>query len=1835
MIGMRIARAKTGRRKIVMFNGAYHGVFDGVLGVSNGEQIEPLSPGTPAGMVEDIVLLDYDSPTALEIIENMANELAAVLVEPVQSRRPDLQPQTFLRRLRSITRANGTALIFDEMVNGFRAAPGGAQQHFGIKADIALYGKAIGGGLPVGVIAGKAAFLDYIDGGNWQFGDDSHPSGDVVVFGGTFCRHPFAMETVAAVAQYMLNEGPALQSRVNALAAQLADELNLWFQDEEVPLRIARFGSQFKFDSFGPWSALANSIELDLFFMLLVDAGIYVWERRTCCLSVAHTAEDIYAVIRAVKEAVNTLRAGGFPFRLKHGAPVIFREVTSVQKRIFAAMQHSDGQAPYHMPAAWLISGELDLEKLEICLGEIIKRHECLRSGFHLAGGRLLRKITDEPLFFIEEITPSGRNAQQIAADFIRPFNLEQPPLLRLGAAKMADGKHLLVFDSLHIVVDGIALAVVTQELNALYNGSELPPSGAPYSLYEDSMREFEAGPDCAEQLACWRETLAEPPPPVAFPRRGAAVEKAANTAHVREIIPPETMAQIRKTAAVCGATPYMLLLAVYAVLLRSLSGLTETVIGVATAGRTDERFESTVGMFVNTLPLRLNPAMEQPFKEFVAAVRNVCANAFKNQDVPYEVIARATGDTVGTMFTYETADDRSLALAGLAIEELTVPIPGSMFDFSLDAIERIGALHLDFEFDTSAVPEACAHIWARCFTSLIAQICADPQTPAGKLCFLPSATNVEPFITQGLKKDYGNMQSVLEMLDRATAGNPSAIAVIDEKSSITYAELDAQSRRIAKLLIDKYAIGPDTLVAIHSPVSGAVVAVILGILRAGGAFLPLEHDAPPARTTAILEEAGCVLLVTGDSLSADNGCSVSLSIATLLHESTKTASGGITPDKASLAYVIYTSGSTGTPKGCEITHAALLNYIAWTNDNYFSGNECGNFCLTSPLAFDMSLMTLFVPLSRGKTLRIPPAAANPAEALALALNPATETDTLNLTPSHVRIIAELGIRQTNCRIAVVGGEPLSEVDVTTLQKINPDIQVFNEYGPTETTVGCTSTQVTIGSVLSIGTPIYNTAARIVDRELRTLPPGAWGELCISGQGLARGYRNRRELSRKCFVKADDGATLIYRTGDLARILPNGEIELGGRIDEQIKIGGHRIEPGEIESVIKTCPDVENAAVVFDGILSAFFSGGGKGESIRKQLAGLLPAYMLPHNIMHIDKIPVLSSGKTDRKTLLAMAHKAHNDEPAAGDQEPVSPALALLREITGNPRMQPNDNFFAAGGSSLDAVSVVARCREELEINVELRDFFTKPTAETINRSATTRRARNGLVHCASSTTIEQTAGQQQIWLASQKSASAYNMTETFILEGRLDPEKLENAFRKLVQRHEILRTTFREDFCKIADSPGSEARPTEEDNGSCRPPLCGRRASQKPGNSEPLGRLLQEVQPYSPDSLHFTRIELPGSSAENEQAVKTRADEEARFEFDLSRGPLMRITLFSCGNHRSYCLLNIHHIITDGWSAALMLDEVSRLYRNDRKLTASPPWQYRDFSAWHADYLNGPHAAADLDYWKNVLSAPSPRILLPGAKAVEQTSHKPHARPAASVALELNAGLTAQLDTFARQNGATLFMALSAGLAALLHQRTSLRDITLGTPTAGRVLPELELMPGYFLNTLPLRITFNGAENFKDLLHCSAKTAAEAFARQLYPFDRLAEQFDHSRNGGKNPLFDIMLILQNTTAYGFDLPEIQSRRFYTPRSNEAKFDIMIELEHTAGCLTGLIEYDASLYDTETIETFAADYSKTLQTAAAEPATPLNELFPLLADEDENTRSSFLQSLNDVSEDF
>ncbi len=1803
---LRLARTVSGRLKVAIFAGAYHGNSEVVLGVADADGVYPLAPGITQGMVNDLLVLNYGMPEALSTIRAHAGELAAVLVEPVQSRRPDLQPREFLHQLRALTQELGVALIFDEMITGFRIHPGGAQAHFGIHADLVVYGKIAGGGLPIGIVAGQARYLDGIDGGWWQYGDDSGPSVQTTFFGGTFCKHPLTMASARAALQHLRDQGPALQQQVNLRMERLANTLDSFFAEVGIPMRVVYFGSQFRFESYGQYSSVLKPLELDLFFYLLMEKGVYTWERRICFLSTAHTDADVELIVVAVRESVQQMLAAGFWEGGKPLTPAAAFPMSSAQQRMYLLSQLEGGELSCHLSGAWLVEGQLDVARLKACGQHVVERHESLRTGFELHEDQLIQRVHAEAAF--ELTRRSGREGQEaeLLSAFIRPFALHQPPLVRAEVVELGPARQLLLMDTHHIALDGTSLNVLFQELMALYQGAELPPAGVQYREYVRWQQGFLQSPDCAAQQSHWLAKLGGELPrlelPLDFHRPKQTIFAGASHAarHPAE--------GIRELSRRLQASPYMVLLSAYGVLLHKLSGQDDLIVGTVTSGRHHGEFSRLLGMTANTLPLWLQPKGTVRFAEYLNQVKQVCLEAYARADYPFELLVEKLGvardmgrqPLFDTLFTYEQADARVLRLGGLAISPCAPNKKACQFDLNLDIVEQEGILCLNFEYRTELFAPQTIARFARYFAEILDALVADPQQTLAEVEMLPAEER------HRLLAEFNDTcvdfpaASVLELFAAQVARCPEAVAVISPEGELSYAELNRKANRLAHFLRDQYGVDREMLVGLHLEPSAWVPVALLGVLKAGGAYVPLDPAYPVERLRYMAADSGCRLVLADGKVPAlEDFDVVEISRAT----SRRSADLQSTGAPEDLAYLLYTSGSTGKPKGCAISTGSLANYVQWADRHYFGERPIGNFALHTPLSFDLTVTSIFCPLTRGQSLRVFASGLGPDEVLRQVFDPQTEVDAVKITPSHLLLARELGLQLTNVQVAILGGEAVLPEHVEFLHQLNPRMEVYNEYGPTEATVGCAACRLEPGGRrILIGKPIANTRIAILNRDGGLAPIGVVGELYIGGAGLARGYHGNPVLNAERFV-TDPRCTSsrLYRSGDRGRWLPDGSVEYLGRADEQVKVRGYRIELGEVEQCLLGCPGVREAAVALrqlsgEAVLVAYVVAGENLDldAVRRHLAEYLPSHMIPAHLTLLPALPLSANGKLDRRALPApsipVARAAAPQPPSLVEAE----VLEIWHEVLNRGGIGVHDDFFSLGGHSLKAVQVVNRIRQRLGVDLGLSALFNAPTVAGLAKALVGRNKRSAgpVPRLPDQQDHELSHAQKRLWIIDQVrgASQAYNIAGALLLEGELVVAALEGAIALVVERHESLRTTFALVY----------GTPRQRVGGAWAPVL--------------------------------TRTDL---STEPDPDTTARAwiQQAAQEPFDLAQGPLVRAELLCLAADRHVLFFNAHHIIFDGWSMAVMFRELEAVYRAQLRAEPSPlpdlGLQCRDWAAWQ-NQAGGEEARA---YWQTRLAGELPVLNLP----TDQPRPPVQGGRGATSLIILEPATTAALQEQCRAQRVTLFIALLGAVKSWLWNWSGQDELIVGTPVAGRTHPELEQQIGCYINMLPLRSALRPTDSLAEMLAQLRQGVTEAFEHQEYPFDRLVEDLGLPRDESRHPVFGAMLILHNTDQGLLGLDGLRVSKFADCRTG-CKLDLNVEFleDHDQGTLEILVEYDEALFTAQTMARRAAELRQVLEILATAPAQTLAGLREqLLGAEGRQEQREFDQSLQKLSGDF
>jgi amino acid adenylation domain-containing protein len=1330
MAAMRIARTVTGRDKIVIFNGDYHGQFDEVLvkGVQRAgaaPRSMPVAPGIPASAVENMIVLDYGSAQSLQWIRDNAADLAAVIVEPVQSRHPNLQPFEFLRELRRITEASGTAFVMDEVVTGFRVHAGGIQAIAGIRADLATYGKVVGGGLPVGILAGKAQFMDALDGGQWQYGDASYPEVGVTFFAGTFVRHPLVLSATWAVLNHLKEQGPALQETLSGRTAALVERLRQLFAAKGVATQIESYASWFYFNFYNE-HPLAT-----LFFYHLRARGIHIQDGFPCFLTTAHSDADIDAIYDAFAASLAALQAVGILAPQPVAAATAQRDVplTENQLEIWLAAQLSDAAScAFNESVSLRMQGRLNASALQTALNQIVARHDALRATFSATGEAMhiaaptrleypVTDLSDRPAAEAEKIY-----AELLAGDARTPFDLVQGPTFRCHLVKLGADSFALILTAHHIICDGWSINVIVSELAELYSGlcRDVPAVLAPAMAFSDYARAQAARSDAelAKTESYWLQEFREPPAPLALPtdRPRPDIKTFAGASHCRRI-DAKLYQAVKKAGARQGSTLFVTLLAAFQALTGRLAGQQEVVVGVPTAGQSLLEDQILVGHCVNFLPIRGSWTRETTVAQFLSATAKRVLDAYEHQDTTFGTLVRklALAREAGRLplaeiqFNLERLADR-MELPELRVEVAPNAKAYVNFDLFLNVIESADGLRLDCDYNTDLFDAATIDRWLDCYQQLLESIVADVAQPLVRAPWLSSAERTRLLLqVNATQREFPRQATIHERIAAQVVATPEHVAVRFADATLTYRELDRRANQLANHLRRQvgaqHLAAGDRLVGVSVERSLDMLVALLAVLKAGFAYVPLDPMHPAARLRYILGEAQVAALVSDGS---ENAALVAAGTPVIdVHRDAAAIAAcdatapAVRTGAEDLAYVIYTSGSTGLPKGVEIPHRAVVNLLsAMAREPGLASRDV--FYAVTTISFDIAALELFLPLTVGASVVIAERDAVIDGFKLLKQLDAVGATAMQATPASWRLLLEAGFRARPGFKLLCGGEALPRELANRL--LEGDGELWNLYGPTETTIWSSCTRITSGDApITVGGPIANTQFYILDQNDQLVPTGVPGQLHIGGDGVARGYYQRDALTAEKFIGNPFAPGRLYRTGDLARWLPDGGLQLLGRIDHQIKLRGFRIELGEIESVLTTKGRLAAATVLLRedapgaARLVAYYvqrpEEPREPAELRAVLAEDMPEYMIPSAWVRLDALPLSPNGKLDRAALPVP------DSLQAVEEEFVPPTTAteialtgIFREVLQLERVGKTADLLKLGADSIQLFQITAR---------------------------------------------------------------------------------------------------------------------------------------------------------------------------------------------------------------------------------------------------------------------------------------------------------------------------------------------------------------------------------------------------------------------------------------------------------------------------------------------------------------------------------------------------------------
>ncbi|WP_345530617.1 amino acid adenylation domain-containing protein, partial [Actinoplanes utahensis] len=1494
------------------------------------------------------------------------------------------------------------------------------------------------------------------------------------------------------------------------------------------------------------------------------------------------------------------------------------------QRRLWFLHRLEGPSATYNVPAALRLTGPLDEAALRAALGDVVNRHEALRTVF--------REDADGPYQLPGAVTPHWETAEAAEAELLprlieaarHRFDLTAEAPLRVTLFRVAPDDHALLLVMHHIATDGWSMEVLARDLAEAYTarrrGHAPEAKPLPLQYIDHALRQerrlgsdSDPGSVLSRQLGHWTTTLAGLPEELDLPTDRPRPARASYRGDRIEFdIPAGLHHAVVTLAREHSVSTFMVVHAALATLLSRLSGGTDIPIGTPIAGRVEEATERIVGLFINTLVLRTDTGGDPTFAELLARVRRTDLAAYANQDVPFERVVEAVNPNrslarhpLFQVLLAASAGNPNAprpALDGLTASPYRLGTGTSRFDLYFSVVERhhddgspagiLGGL----EYSTDLFDEDTVRTLVNRLVRVLTAAVARPERPIRDLPVLAADERVRVLDEWNATATPVPAEPLTRAIARQAAFRPDAVAIRFTGHEVTYARLDADANRLAHHLI-AHGAGPGRLVAVSLPRTERLLVTLLAVLKTGAAYLPIDPDYPAGRITAMLDDADPAVLVTTVTAPALPGVRRVL-IGDLSTEAAVAERPATAPEHDEIcgdqpAYVLYTSGSTGRPKGVVITRAAFANFLHAMVPAVPLGAE-DRLLATTTVGFDIAGLEIFGPLLTGGTVVLASRelVRDPA-ALAATLRRERIT-VMQATPSlWTAVLDAAGDHDLGGVRALVGGEALPAALARALRRRTRS--VLNLYGPTETTVWSTATEVAAdpGATSEIGVPIANTQVYVLDRALHPVPATAAGELYIAGDGLAQGYLARPGLTAERFVACPFGppGARMYRTGDRARWTADGRLEFLGRVDHQIKLRGFRIELGEIEAVLTESADVARAAAIIredrpgDRRLVAYAvpSAGAAptADGLRAALARTLPDHMVPSAVVLLGELPLTPNGKLDRKALPApAADTTETSRPPRDAQEEI--LCEIFADVLGLPGIGVDDDFFDRGGHSLLVTRLAGRIRAALGAEVSIRALFDNPTVAGVRALLDdAREARPGIVAAARPERMPLSYAQQRLWFLHRfdEAGATYNMPLSLRLSGAVDVAAMRAALGDVAERHEPLRTVFGED----ADGP------------------------------------YQRILPMAAPELTV----VPTTADDVEEAVA----EAARHGFDLGAELPVRAWLFRLAADEHVLLVLVHHIAGDGWSIPVLARDFAAAYRH-RTGGDAPQWpalpvQYADFTLWQREALGaeddaGSPLGRQLDYWTRQLAALPAEIGLPTDRP------RPPAGTGAGdrITLDLDAGLHARLAAYCRRSGATPFMVLHAAWSALFARLGAGTDVAIGTPVAGRTDADLEHLIGFFVNTLVLRSDLSGAPTFDTLVARTRQVALDAYANQDVPFERLVERLNPERSSARHPLVQVVLAVNGADPAGRAVVTLPGLTVHPNRveTGAARFDLRISLDEQRAAdgspagLRGTLAYRTDLYDRDTVAAMADRFTRLLDAALADPEAPVRDL-PLLGD--------------------
>ncbi|NEO70811.1 non-ribosomal peptide synthetase, partial [Moorena sp. SIO3H5] len=1464
----------------------------------------------------------------------------------------------------------------------------------------------------------------------------------------------------------------------------------------------------------------------------------------------------------------------------------------------------------------------VDIPAMEKALRVLRERHPILRTTFPKLRSEPIQQVHDNQELDFLLLDASSWSEDELKAKVVEahqlPFDLERGPVMRVRWFTRSNFEHILLLTIHHIACDGWSIDLLIQELEKLYQAEKagvepsLPQMKHSYQDYVRWQRDILEGPEGERLWNYWQQQLTGELPVLNLPtdRLRTPIQTYNGASHHFKLSDKLTK-QLKELAQRLGATFYTILLAAFQVLLYRYTGQEDILVGSPISGRTQREFAGVMGYFVDPVVMRANLSNNLSFQEFLSQVRQTVLEAITHQDYPFALLVEKLqphrdpsrspifqvsfvlqqlqkSQNIQNFFVNEIEKD--IDWAGLKLRPFEIPQQEGLFDLDLEMMEGSSSVKGTFKyntdlFDGSTIARMVAH-----FQNLLSAIVENPQLSVGELPLLSEGERHQLLVEwNDTANEYPKEKCIHQLFEEQVEKTPDAIAVVFDQQQLTYHQLNQRANQLAHHLLSM-GVGAEVLVGICVERSLQMVVGLLGILKAGGAYVPLDPNYPHQRLSYMLEDSGVEVLLTQQSLleslpkkQAQVVC-LDSDWGAIEQHSGENLDVGV--DSDNLAYVIYTSGSTGQPKGVQIQHKALVNFLESMQQK--PGLESTDIFLSvTTLSFDIAGLELYLPLITGACLVvISREIATDGILLAQSIDNYQVT-TMQATPATWRLLLSAGWKGNKQLKILCGGEAL---DLTVAEELlKTSKQVWNLYGPTEATIWSAVAQVDnkfSASFVPIGKAINNTTIYILDSHLQPVPIGVPGELYIGGDGLARGYLNRQELTSEKFITnpfCSSNSQRLYKTSDLARYLPDGNIEFIGRIDNQVKIRGFRIELGEIEAVLSTHPQIEQAVVIATEDISGnkrlvtYYVSENESlttNQVREFLKQKLPDYMVPSAFVSLDNLPLTPNGKVDRFALPAPDGVFTRVEEYLAPRTPTEEIIAnIFANVLGVKDAGIHDNFFEIGGHSLLATQLISQMRVTFNREIPLRYVFEFPTIAELEPKLTqllTTEDQLSLPPIQPRTDSEQlplSSAQERLWFLNQLegSSATYNMPGALRITGNLAINTLEQALSEIINRHEVLRTSF----------------------------------------TTVNGTPTQVIHPHSTININVLDLQQC-PEPERETILQQLLQQEATTPFDLEVAPLIRCKLWQLDTTEYVLALTMHHILSDGWSIGILIEELSSLYQAFCVGAPSPlpqlPIQYADFALWQRQWLSGEILETKINYWKQALFG-APKLLQLATDYPRPTVSTYQGR---TESFSLNTELTQKLQTLSRESGTTLFMTLLAAFGTLLHRYSGQEDILIGTPIANRNRREIEPLIGFFVNTLVIRTDLSGNPCFRELLRRVRSVTLDAYAHQDVPFEKLVEQLQPERSLNYNPLFQVLFNMLDFEEKELELPGVKLEKIDTIEA-DSKFDLTLYAAKKNQKIELKIVYNVKLFLPKRIRFFLNQFNQLITQIVAYPNHPIS----------------------------